>query len=136
VASKGIYASELAVKQGGVVILVSPCLSGVSPSHPEVLETGYHTFREIDQRVRSGMMKKLTVAGHLVHVGRVIKERAKGILVTRGISREDTERLGFLYAEEPQDALEMAISLCGRDSKVAVLQRASEILPVIQTGAE
>ena len=132
VASKGIYASELAVKQGGIVILVSPCFAGVSPSHPEVLENGYRTFEEIDQLVRNGMIRKLTVAGHLVHVGRVVRERAKGILVTRGISKEETEKLGLLYAEGPQDALEIAMSLCGRTAKVAVLQRGSEILPVIQ----
>lgn len=133
VASKGIYAAELAVKQGGVVVLVSPCLSGVSASHPEVLEIGYHTFREVERLVRNGMMKKLTAAAHLVHVGRVIKERAKGILVTQGISEDETERLGLLYAHEPQDALETAMSLCGPDAKVAVLRRGSEILPVIQT---
>jgi nickel-dependent lactate racemase len=136
VASKGIYASELAVKQGGVVVLVSPCLSGVSPSHPEVLENGYATFAEVDRKVRSGEIKKLTMAAHLVHVGRVIKERARGMLVTRGISKEESEKLGFLYAAEPQDALEMGISLCGRDAKVAILQRGSEILPVIQTRKE
>jgi len=131
VASKGIYASELAVKQGGVVILVSPCLAGVSPSHPEVLETGYRTFAEIDQLVRNDMIEKLTVAGHLVHMGRVIKERAKGILVSRGISKNETEKLGLIYAEQPQEALEIAMSLCGRAAKVAVLQRGSEILPVL-----
>ncbi len=133
-ASKGIYASELAVKEEGVVVLVSPCFAGVSPSHPEVLETGYRTFPEIDQLVRNGMIKKLTVAGHLVHVGRVIKERAKGVLVTRGISKQETEKLGLLYAREPQEALEIAMSLCGRTAKVAVLQRGSEILPVVQAG--
>jgi lactate racemase len=132
VASKGIYASELAVKQGGVVILVSPCFAGVSPSHPEVLENGYRTFAEIDQLVRNGKIEKLTVAGHLVHVGRVIKERAKGILVTRGISKYETQKLGLLYAEEPQEALEIAMSICGRTATVAVLQRGSEILPVVE----
>jgi len=136
IASKGIYASELAVKKGGVVVLVSPCTSGVAPSHPEVLETGYHTFREIDYLVRTGRIMKLTVAAHLVHVGRVIKERANGILVTRGISKDQSEKLGFLYAEEPQDALDIAQALCGSDARVAILQRASEILPVIQGGGE
>jgi len=38
VAAKGIYAAELAVKQGGVVILITLCPEGVSPSHPEVLD--------------------------------------------------------------------------------------------------
>jgi len=131
VAAKGIYAAELAVKQGGVVILVTLCPEGVCPSHPEVLEWGYQTFEEVDQKVRQGLFKKLTVAAHLVHVGRVIKERAKGILVCPGISKEETERLGFLYARGPQEALEMAFSITGRNAKVAVLQRGGEILPIV-----
>ena len=131
VAAKGIYAAELAVKQGGIVILVTLCPEGVCLSHPEVLEWGYQTFNEVDEKVRRGLFKKLTVAAHLVHVGRVIKERARGILVCPGISKEETERLGFFYAKFPQEALEIAFSLLGGDAKVAILQRGGEILPEI-----
>ena len=131
-ASKGIYASELAVRKGGVVILITLCQEGVSPSHPEVLELGYQTFEEVDQKVHTGLIKKLTVAAHLVHVGRVIKERAKGIMVSQGISKSETERLGLLHAREPQEALEIAFSLMGRNAKVAILQRGGEILPIIK----
>ena len=127
-----IYASELAVKKGGVVVLITPCPEGISPSHPEVLELGYQTFDEVNQKVYKGMIQKLTVAAHLVHVGRVIKERARGILVCPGISKMETEKLGFLYAREPQEALEIAFSLTGCDAKVAVLQRGGEILPAIR----
>jgi nickel-dependent lactate racemase len=130
-AAKGIYASELAVKQGGIVILVSPCPEGVSPSHPEVLEWGYQTFEEVNEKVRQRKIQKLTAAAHLVHVGRVIKERAKGILVSKGISKEETERLGFFYAKSPKESLEIAFSLLGRDAKVVVLQRGGEILPIL-----
>jgi nickel-dependent lactate racemase len=131
-ASKGIYAAELAVKQGGVVILITSCEEGVSPSHPEILEMGYQTFEEVDRKVRKGTMNKLTVAAHLVHVGRVIKERAKGIMVSQGIPKSETERLGLLHAQEPQEALEIAFSLMGRNAKVAILQRGGEILPIIK----
>ena len=131
VAAKGIYAAELGVKQGGAVILVTLCQEGVSPSHPEVLEWGYQTFEEVDRKVRQGKIQKLTAAAHLVHVGRVIKERAKGIMVSPGIPKEDKERLGFIHAREPQEALEIAFSSLGRDAKVAVLQRGGEILPLI-----
>jgi hypothetical protein len=62
----------------------------------------------------------------------VIKERAKGILVCPGISKEDTERLGFIHARDPKEALEAAFSLVGGDANVAVLQRGGEILPVIK----
>jgi nickel-dependent lactate racemase len=131
-ASKGIYAAELAVREGGVVILVTPCPEGVSQSHPEILEWGYQTFEEVDQKVRQGKITKLTVAAHLVHVGRVIKERARGILVSPGISQKEAERLGFIYAREPQEALEFALSHLSRPARVAILQRGGEILPVIK----
>ena len=131
-ATKGIYAAELAVKKGGVVILITSCPEGISVSHPEVLEWGYQTFEEVKQKVRQGQINKLTVAAHLVHVGRVIKERAKGILVSPGISKEEAERLGFIYARNPQEALDIAFSHLSRDAKVAVLQRGGEILPVIK----
>jgi nickel-dependent lactate racemase len=131
-AAKGIYASELAVKQDGVVILISPCPEGVSPSHPEVLEFGYQTFEDADRLFRQGRIHKLTAAAHLVHVGRVIKERAKSIFVSQGISKEEKERLGFIHAEDPQEALEMAFSILGRQARIAILQRGGEILPVIK----
>ena len=131
-AAKGIYAAELAVRKGGVVILVTSCPEGISVSHPEILEWGYQTFEEVEQKVRQGKIKKLTAAAHLVHVGRVIKERAKGILVSPGISKEEAERLGFIYARDPQEALDIAFSHLSRDAKVAVLQRGGEILPIIK----
>jgi hypothetical protein len=61
-----------------------------------------------------------------------IIERAKGIMVSQGISKTDTEKLGLIYSRDPQEASDIAFSLKGRDAKVAVLQRGGEILPVIQ----
>ncbi len=130
-AAKGIYASELAVREGGIVILITPCPEGVSPSHPEVLEWGYQTFKDTEELIQKGLIKKLTAAAHLVHVGRVIKERAKGIMVSKGISKKDTEKLGFIYAKDPKEALEIAFGLSGPQAKVTVLKRGGEILPQI-----
>ena len=114
------------------MILITLCQEGVSPSHPEILEMGYQTFEEVNRKVRKGTIKKLTAAAHLVHVGRVIKERARGIMVSQGISKSETGRLGLVYAREPQEALEIAFSLLGGDATVAVLQKGGEILPLIR----
>ena len=130
--SKGIYAAELAVRPGGIVILVSPCPGGVSLSHPEVLEWGYHPYETVEKLVKEGKIKRLTAAAHLVHVGRVIKERAQGILVAAGISKDETEQLGFTHAATPQEALDLAFQRLGRDAQVAVLQQGGEILPEIE----
>ncbi len=95
------------------MILITSCPEGVSPSHPEVLKLGYQTFEEVDREVRQGKIKKLTVAAHLVHVGRVIKERARGILVSPWDIERGDGKIGFLHAQEPQEALEIAFSLLG-----------------------
>ena len=129
--SKGIYAAELAVRQGGIVILVSPCPEGVSTSHPEVLEKGYHSFSVVEEMVQQGKISKLTAAAHLVHVGRVVKERTQGILVSAGISKQETEKLGLTYAATPQEALDIAFDRLGSEAQVAVLRQGGEILPVI-----
>lgn len=131
-AAKGIYASELAVKKEGVVILISPCPEGISPSHPEVLEMGYNTFENVHRLLQKGSIQKLTVAAHLVHVGRVIKDRARGILVSKGITADEAERLGFIHGKTPQEAFDKALSMCGSKAKIAVLRRGGEILPVIK----
>jgi len=135
-AAKGIYASELAVKEGGLVILITPCPEGVSPSHPEVLELGYQTYKDTEEMIQKGSIQKWTVAAHLVHVGRVIKERAKGMMVSKGISKRDTERLGFIYAKDPKEALEVGFRLLGREAKITVLQRGGEILPQISSNPQ
>jgi len=131
-AAKGVYAADLVVRQGGVVILVTPCPEGISLSHPEILELGYQTYEEVVQKVQEDKIVKLTVAAHLVHGGEVIKKKARGILVCPGISKEETEKLGFIYAREPQEALDIAFSHLSREAEVAVLQRGGEILPTIK----
>lgn len=131
-AVKGIYASELVVRPGGIVILITQCEEGISQSHPEILKIGYQKFEDVNQMLLEGVIQKLTVAAHLVHVGRVIKEKAKGILVSKGILKEQTEKIGFIYAKSPQEALEIGFSLLGKDAKVAILHRGGEILPIVK----
>ncbi len=130
-AAKGIYAADLVVREGGVIILVSPCPEGVATEHPEILEYGYLPFREVREKVETGVIKDLTVAAHLVHVGRVIREKARGILVTKGINKEQTEKLGFTYATTIREALDLAFSWKGKDASLAVLRHGGDLLPVV-----
>jgi len=128
-ASKAIAAAELAVKPGGVVILVTPCPEGVSGSHPAMLDFGYQAFDVVDGWVRRGEMRDLMVASELAIGGRVIRERAEGTLVSPGISAEAAHRLGFTPAASAADALEMAFTRTGREASVLVLRHGGEILP-------
>jgi nickel-dependent lactate racemase len=132
--AKALYAGELAVKKGGVAILISPCPEGVSRTHHLILEEGYRHSQDTISLVESGKIKDKVVAAHLVRVGRVIRDNGTGILVSDGISWVDTERLGFRHAPTPQAALDMAFELKGRDASVLVIRQGGTALPIVKMG--
>ena len=132
VAAKGIYAAELAVREGGVVILVSPCTRGVAPEHPDVARIGYHDLAAVQDMVARKEITDLAAAAHIVHVGRVIRGRARGILVSPGIDVQTQWYLGFQPARTPQEALDRALGLVGPLAKVVVLRQGGHILPMVE----
>ena len=134
VAAKGIYAAELAVRDGGVVILVSPCTHGVAPEHPDVERLGYHDLSVVQSMLARKEIADVAAAAHLVHVGRVIRRRARGIMVSPGIDTQTQRHLGFEPANTPQEALEWAFGLAGPLAKVVVLRQGGHILPVVERG--
>ncbi|KYH40588.1 MAG: hypothetical protein AYL31_006280 [Candidatus Bathyarchaeota archaeon B26-1] len=133
-AAKGIYATELVVKEGGSIAFITPCWEGVSPEHPDVLKFGYMSYENVKKLVESGRLKDLSAAAHIAHVGRVSAEKARVILYSEGISREDTLKLNFEYAESPQEAVDKALAKQGPNSKILVLKNTAELLPLVAKG--
>ncbi|MGH9343898.1 MAG: nickel-dependent lactate racemase [Terriglobia bacterium] len=135
-AGKGVYASELSVKQGGVVILVTQCYHGVSLEHPEVERLGYPGVEEVKRLVAEHKITDLVAAAHLAHVGRVIKDRARGIMVSKWIPPGVQRHIGFEPASTPQEALSMALAAAGPASSVAVLRQGGHVLPLVERAEE
>lgn len=131
-AAKGIYSGDLALKPDGVLILVSPCIEGVSAEYPKIIDIGYRPFSEIENMVKNGELKNLTLAAHLAHVGRVIRGKRTGILVSPGIPKNIAEKLGFYYTKTVQDALELALKIKGNDAKVVVIKNGGSVMPIIK----
>ena len=131
-AAKGIFSGDLVLKPGGVLILVSPCTEGVSAEYPNIINIGYRPFSEIEDMVKSGELKNLTLAAHLAHVGRVIQGERTGILVSPGIPKNVAEKLGFYYAKTVQDALELALKIKGNNAKVVVIKNGGSLMPTIK----
>jgi len=121
-ASKGFMHPSWLSKRGGRHRW-SPLSEGVSPSHPEVLDSGIRHLRS-GSKVQAGQIKKLSVAAHLVHVGRVIKERRRELWSPREYQRMSRNVSGSFTPRIPKRPLERAFALVGRNAKVAVLQRA------------
>lgn len=129
-AAKGIFSAELALKPGGVLVLVSPCKEGVAVEHPQIIEKGYKSFSMIKKMLEKKEIKDLTLAAHLVHVGRICSEKSKCILVSSGIDKVTAEKLGFYYANTPQEGLNLAFKIMSKNAKVVVLKNGGETLPV------
>jgi nickel-dependent lactate racemase len=128
-AAKGIFAGDLALKPGGILIVVSPCSEGVSTEHPQIVALGYRGFTEVQSLVAAEELKELTLAAHLAHIGRIARDKGTVILVSRGINRETAEQIGFGWANSPQDAFDRALQLKGKGAKVVLLRNGGEIMP-------
>jgi nickel-dependent lactate racemase len=126
-AGKAVEAASLVVKKGGVVILVTPCPDGVAPAHPIWLELAGLPEAEVRRVIDDGEDK----VGALAALGQArATERATCIVVSPGITPVEKKELNLLHADTPQEALEMAFELRGREAEIIVLRRAGDLLPV------
>ena len=129
-AVKGLCTADLVMKDGGVVIMATPCPDGVSAEHPEVEEYGYRPFDEIVKLVNEGKIS-MVIGHHLVQGGRLIKRAKKVFLVSPCLTTEVIARLGYEPAPTVSDALKAAFALMGTGARVAALQSAAELFPVV-----
>jgi len=132
-AHKSLYSSELAVKENGTIIIVTPCPEGVSKMHPEVLDFAGLSSKEIDRHVRTGEIKDGTAAA-LAIAWAMVRERAEIIMVSDGVSPDDAGKLGYKSADTVEEALTMAFKRHGAKARVTVLTYAPEVLPVTRQG--
>ncbi|PYS90267.1 MAG: nickel-dependent lactate racemase [Acidobacteria bacterium] len=128
--AKGFYSGTMAVRDGGSLIVVAPNPEGVADNHPNVLEIGYRPHAEIVRMVEAGEVEDVVGAAILADVAQIV-DRADCVMVSPGVTREETERLGFRYAATAEEALRMASEKQGDRAMLAVLRHGGHILPLI-----
>ena len=131
-AIKAITPAGICMKDGGIVIQVASCPEGVSMSHPEVLEYGYHPVAEVERMMKQGLFNK-SVAAHMIQASEVIADRGKGFLISSGVQPSDAVRLGFLHATTAQEALNSAMKIKGPEATIMVLRKAGDLLPLFSS---
>jgi len=132
-AAKSIYAADLVVKTKGTIVLLAQCPEGVAVEHPDVEHFGYKPYHEVKNLVEKGKIKDISAGAHLVHVGRVIREKARCILVSEGIDEKTAKRIGFDYASTFDEALKKALDKHGPKARIVVMRHASDLLPLIKS---
>lgn len=131
-AIKAIAAADLVVKKGGVIVLNARCPEGVSPQFPEFEKYGFNDPEGLKKKIDEGKIKGKLMAYTLIAIGRIIKYKAKIILVSKCISSETAHVLGFLWAATQCSALKKAKELTtGEKARIVFIKRACEVLPLV-----
>jgi nickel-dependent lactate racemase len=129
-AAKAATPAEMAMKEGGCVIMVTPCPEGGANMLPEADDMVYRPMSKIIEGVQDGTLKDLGTASHMSAFGRIL-EKGKLILVSPGFTREETLNMGFEYAVSVQEAFENEIKTRGKQSSVSILQQGGKLFPVL-----
>jgi nickel-dependent lactate racemase len=129
-AHKSLYPADLVVREGGTVIVVTPCPEGVSVTHQEMLNFTGLEAEEIERLLDDGTIEEV-VSGALALAWAKMRQRARISLVSDGISDEEAGALSFTPFANIDDALAAALHRHGPEATVAVLTHAPEMLPIV-----
>jgi nickel-dependent lactate racemase len=128
---KGITSAELSTRPGGEIVLVAGCLEGISPAHPELADyVGAMSSAEIWKLVEAKTVEDPLTAAEAIVIND-IRARMSISLLSRGISPEKCQRLGFTFV--PEDGLDEFIAARIRQQpgiKIGILRQSADLLPL------
>jgi lactate racemase len=130
-AHKSLYPADIAVREGGTIIVLTPCPEGVSVTHQDMLEITALRAEQIELMIDRGELDDV-VSGGLALAWARIRERADVSLVSGGISDTDARALAFTPYQSVEDALTAALHKYGEDATINVLTHAPDLLPILE----
>ncbi|MFW6082605.1 MAG: nickel-dependent lactate racemase [Chloroflexota bacterium] len=129
-ADKGLFSAAVSTKEGGEIILLSPCYEGVSPTHPETVNLGCLDDEELWELAESGGdCDPLSIAEALYFNS--LKHSFSVTLLTDGISPETAQRMGFGHLRPSELSDYLSDRFKDRpDLTVGIVRQSVETLPL------
>jgi nickel-dependent lactate racemase len=124
-AMKAIENGKLAIEDGGIIILVAACGSGIGPEHFIEMVSG--TTRE---KLQLQVKQHYKLGLHKIAKFLNLLEKAKIWLVST-LDSSVLEGLGMRFFGDPQEALNAAIQEKGPEAHVALLPDGGSIVPYL-----
>ena len=128
-AHKSLYPADMVVREGGTIIVVTPCPEGVSITHQAMLDYTALGADQIEALILSGEIKDVA-SGALALAWAKVRQRARISLVSDGISAPEAAALGFTKYASVEDALQAALQQHGAQASLYVLPQAPDTLPM------
>ncbi len=133
-AHKSLYPADMAVKEGGTIIILTPCPEGVSVTHDAMLEFTAQDADSIQRDIDSGVIQDV-VSGALALAWAKVRQRVRVCLISDGITPEEARALGFMPYANLDAALSAAFTRHGSQAKVTIFTHTPDTLPLFDETA-
>ena len=130
-AGKALYAADIVVKDGGIILLVSPCFEGIG-EHQEFAGLIRYEHQQIAQMIANGLTQDRISAAAGLAVA-IVRAHANVWIVSDGISPAEASLMNIPLYTSLQDAVIAAIDDKGEHASILVLHQAAEILPILSS---
>jgi nickel-dependent lactate racemase len=117
----------LAVRQGGVVIILGECAEGVGSDQYLQWMQEYKTPERIEEKIRSDFV----VGGHKAYAVTRLMKRAQFILIS-GLDSALVRSLRFTPAQDMTAALQIAFAKLGPKSRILLMPQGSLTVPIVE----
>ena len=130
---KGLIAAYFAVKEDGVIVFATPCPEGLEHNHPRLrfwLQTTFAEGIEMIKAADPSDREVDVIAADLGVDNAKIREKARILLVSDGLSDDDVELLGYERHVDLQAAVDRALQL-KPGGTIGLLPYGGDCLPVV-----
>lgn len=134
---KGLTSAECSTKVGGEIVLVSGCLEGISPAHPELAKyVGRMTNDQIWKTLGAHRASDPLTGAEAIVIND-IKARTEITTVSEGLSPELCASMGFRHVSPPNLADHVRARLIENPAlTIGVLRHSAEVVPIPAQGKE
>ncbi|MCP4113594.1 MAG: nickel-dependent lactate racemase [Desulfobacteraceae bacterium] len=124
-ATKALFAGEEATREGGGIILITPCPEGISPVYPDFARYIGMDRKVLIQDILAGKVEK-PVAAAIASRKALIREKYSITVVSEGLSRKDVETMGFRFSSSAEEAIRTEIMRQGSVGRICAVTHGSE----------
>ncbi|MCI9263766.1 MAG: nickel-dependent lactate racemase [Oscillospiraceae bacterium] len=126
---KAVATAEACCKDGGVIIMCASCFDGMGGTNFEKLIVK-GSVDEIDEYLSKIPPKETIAEQWCAQIYSRILKKHKVILVTTYLDHDLVRKANLIPASSPDEALEMAYGMMGRDARVVVIPDGVSVLAV------
>lgn len=126
---KAVATAEACCKDGGVIIMCASCFDGMGGTNFEKLIVK-GTVDEIDAYLSKIPPKETIAEQWCAQIYSRILKKHKVILVTTYLDHDLVRKANLIPASSPDEALEMAYGMMGKDARVVVIPDGVSVLAV------